>query len=425
MNLLTASKQAGDPAKSAAQEPAILLESVGVRYRVPQERINSFKEYAIRWLKGQVKYHSFWALKDVSFEVQKGEIFGLVGQNGAGKSTLLKLVARVLRPTQGRVLVRGRVAPLLEMGAGFHPELTGRENIYLNGAMLGLTRAEMNARFDRIVDFAELWDFIDSPLRTYSSGMWARLGFAVATDVEPDVLIVDEILAVGDAAFQHKSSRRIDSFRERGTTIFLVSHSMDLVESMCSRAAWLDHGELVAIGPAKSVVDRYLGRVREEESSQLVQAQIAPTEHRWGSRRIEITQVRILDQHMQPQGVFSTGDALILEMEYSVNRPVESPHFGLAIHRSDGVHITGPNTSLVGMRLGVVTHGGKITYTIDHLSLLEGEYKLSVAAISNDDTELFDYHDGLYPFRVDNHGLEHSERFGLVTLNGEWEHNPQ
>jgi ABC-type polysaccharide/polyol phosphate transport system ATPase subunit len=181
----------------------------------------------------------------------------LIGQNGAGKSTLLKLIARVLRPTSGRVVVRGHVAPLLEFGAGFHPELSGRENIYLNGALLGFTSKEMDEKFNRIVDFAELWDFIDAPLRTYSSGMWARLGFAVATDVKPDILIIDEILSVGDEAFQRKSATRMQEFRDQGATILLVSHTMLTIEEMCKQTAWLHHGQLMAIGETQQVIQAY------------------------------------------------------------------------------------------------------------------------------------------------------------------------
>ena len=240
-----------------APAEAIYVENASVRYRVPHERIPTFKEYMIRKIQGKIKHHSFWALKDVDLSVQKGEVFGLVGQNGAGKSTLLKLIARVLRPTEGRVIVRGRVSPLLEMGAGFHAELTGRENVYLNGTILGFTRQEIDAKFDHIVDFAELWDFIDAPLRTYSSGMWARLGFAVATDVDPDILIVDELLSVGDESFQRKSAARIESFRQQGVTILLVSHTMDTILNMCQRAAWLDHGKIMAVGEVKDVIAAY------------------------------------------------------------------------------------------------------------------------------------------------------------------------
>ncbi len=239
---------------------AVHLEAVSVRYRVPSERVGSFKEYFIRRLKGQVQMRTFWALQDVSFEVNRGEVFGLVGVNGAGKSTLLKVVARVLRPTRGRVVVRGRVAPLLELGAGFHPELTGEENIYLNGALLGFSRHEMQEKYDQIVDFSELGEFINAPIRTYSSGMYARLGFSVATASEPDVLIVDEVLSVGDEAFQKKCEARINAFRQRGAAILLVSHTMATIEEMCQRAAWLDHGTLKAIGEPTQVIQAYRER---------------------------------------------------------------------------------------------------------------------------------------------------------------------
>lgn len=242
---------------STENEAVIRLENASVLYRIPTERFSTFKEYAIRWVQGKVKHRVFWAIKEINLTVRKGEVFGLIGPNGAGKSTLLKLIARVLRPTEGRVYVRGRVAPLLELGAGFHPELTGRENIYLNGAMLGFTRQEMAHKFDRIVQFSELEEFIDAPIRTYSSGMWARLGFAVATDEQPEILIIDEILSVGDDAFQRKSSARIRSFQENGATILLVSHNMEVIQSMCQRAAWLNHGRLCGIGDAAKVVQMY------------------------------------------------------------------------------------------------------------------------------------------------------------------------
>ncbi len=235
----------------------IRLENVAVRYRVPHERIGTFKEYAIRWMQRKVHYESFLALKDANLSVSQGEAFGLIGRNGAGKSTLLKLVARVLPPSSGRVLVRGRVAPLLELGAGFHADLTGRENIFLNGALLGFSHKQMEEKFERIVDFAELWEFIDAPLRTFSSGMIARLGFAVATDTQPDVLIVDEILGVGDEAFQKKCAGRIASFREKGTTILLVSHDMETVLNMCTRAAYLERGVIRYTGDVHAAVENY------------------------------------------------------------------------------------------------------------------------------------------------------------------------
>lgn len=386
-----------------------------------QERIGTFKEYAIRWVKGQIRHKNFQALDNISLDVKRGEVFGLIGKNGAGKSTLLKLVARVLRPTTGRVWVKGRVAPLLEIGAGFHPELTGRENIYLNGTMLGFTRREIDARFERIVEFAELGDFINAPLRTYSSGMWARLGFAVATDTQPEVLIVDEVLSVGDEAFQRKSFERIQSFREQGATILLVSHNMDAIETMCQRAAWLDRGKVAALDSAQSVVAQYLGRVRTDTAESMGQAQL-DTEHRWGNRKIEITRVRIMNNQHIEESIFYTGQTLVLKIDYIAHQPVQSPLFGIAIHRNDGLHISGPNTAFAKIDLGLVNGVGEITYTIQSLSLLEGLYHISVASVNREDTEIFDYHHMAYDFRVLNYGHSNVEKYGVVTLDGVWQH---
>jgi len=243
---------------SKQNSKVINFDKVGVRYRIPSERISSFKEYSIRWIQRKVTHRDFWALRDLNLSIDRGETFGLIGPNGAGKSTLLKLIARVFKPTSGRVVVRGQVAPLLEFGAGFHPELTGRENIFLNGALMGFAHQEMEAKFEGIVDFAELWDFIDVPLRTYSSGMWARLGFAVATDVDADILLIDEVLSVGDESFQRKSSTRMQEFRDRGASSVLVSHNMDMIIKMCDRTAWLDHGQIKAVGKTSEVVQAYL-----------------------------------------------------------------------------------------------------------------------------------------------------------------------
>lgn len=242
---------------SSYKEPVVLLENVGVRYRIASERVATFKEYLIRRFQGKIALGDFWALRQVDLQIFKGETIGLIGPNGAGKSTLLKLVARVMRPTKGRVWVKGVVAPLLEFGAGFHPDLTGRENIFLNGALLGFTNDEMQEKYDRIVDFAELREFIDVPVRNYSSGMAARLGFAVATDIDPDILILDEVLSVGDESFQRKSLAKMEEFREQGATIILVSHNMETIVEMCKRAVWLDHGQITMIGNTNQVVPAY------------------------------------------------------------------------------------------------------------------------------------------------------------------------
>jgi ABC-2 type transport system ATP-binding protein len=253
MNLLTVS----EPVTISADEFSLRLQDISVRYRIPHERYATLREHAIRWLKRRIRYDDYLALRNVSLQVRQGEMLGIIGPNGAGKSTLLKVIARVLKPKQGTVWIRGRVAPLLECGAGFHTELTGRENIYLNGTLLGLSRKEIDARFQGIVSFAELQDFIDAPLRTYSSGMVSRLGFAVATDANADILIIDEVLSVGDASFQKKSLERIHRFRRESTTILFVSHDLETVASMCNRVIWLDHGIIKANGAARDVVREY------------------------------------------------------------------------------------------------------------------------------------------------------------------------
>jgi len=256
--MLTASDLTESPqAFASAREPIVVLEDVSVQYRVPKERIGTFKEYAIRALQRRLQFMKFLALKDVSLTIFRGEVFGIIGNNGAGKSTMLKVISRVLRPTKGRVALYGKIAPLLELGAGFHPELSGRENVYLNGALLGYNQAEMDAVFENIVDFAELREFIDAPVRTYSSGMYARLGFAVATARVPEILIVDEILSVGDESFQKKSNDLMQNFQKQGTTVLIVSHNLNKIQDMCQRVAWLNRGELKMVGDPAEVVQAY------------------------------------------------------------------------------------------------------------------------------------------------------------------------
>ncbi len=239
------------------QSPAIILEHASVRYRSSEEPYWSFKEFAIRALQNRLKLKDFWALDDITFSVEKGETFGIIGRNGAGKSTLLKLISRVLSPTKGKVITSGMVAPLLELGAGFHAELTGRENTFLNATLLGHPMREIKEHLPEILDFAQIDGYVDSPIRTYSSGMIARLGFAVATSWKPDILILDEILAVGDEEFRKKCYDRMRKFREGGTTILLVSHDLTTIEKMCSRAAWLDQGRTKALGDVNNVIQAY------------------------------------------------------------------------------------------------------------------------------------------------------------------------
>jgi homopolymeric O-antigen transport system ATP-binding protein len=236
----------------------VILQNVSVCYRLPRERFRTIKEYAIRYIQRRLEYVEFWALHDINLKIRRGEVLGVIGANGAGKSTLLKVISRVLYPTQGRMWTCGRVAPLLELSAGFHPELTGRENIFLNGSLLGFSRKEMEARFERIVDFAGLWEFIEVPVRTYSTGMVGRLGFAIATDVNPDILLIDEVLSVGDAEFANKAQTRIAEFCSADIAIVIVTHALDRIKEMCQRVIWLEHGRIVAEGDPATVIDMYL-----------------------------------------------------------------------------------------------------------------------------------------------------------------------
>jgi ABC-type polysaccharide/polyol phosphate transport system ATPase subunit len=235
----------------------IVLQDVSVRYRLPKERVHSFKEFIIKSFKGHMEYEEFWALKNITFQVPPGEMLGIVGRNGAGKSTLLKLIARVMKPTRGTVRVPGKVAPMIELGGGFDHELSGRENVYLLGSILGISRREMDKKFDAISEFTELEDFMETPLRAYSSGMITRLGFAVVIAVDPEIMILDEVLAVGDTAFQEKCHAHIAKFRQAGGTILFVSHSLDQILKFCDRALWLERGEIRSWGDTPGVVRQY------------------------------------------------------------------------------------------------------------------------------------------------------------------------
>ncbi len=422
MSLLTAS----EPhvlAPPQERDTVVRLQEVAVRYQVPQEPIRSLKEYVIRRTKQQIRHREFWALRDINIEVKRGEALGIIGRNGAGKSTLLKVISRVMRPTRGSVWVHGRIAPLLELGAGFHPELTGRENVFLNGTLLGHSHHEIAKCFDAIVDFAGIWEFIDAPLRTYSTGMATRLGFSVATAWQPDILILDEVLSVGDEEFQLKSAERIQELRANGATILFVSHSIELVTSMCQRAIWLDQGAIAAVGAADLVARQYRGDALAVEAKRLAEASHgeAPAE-RGGAPAIKIAHPRILNANGAAKNIFRTGDRMVLEMDYIAHRPIPAPIFGVAIHRHDGTHITGPNTSFAGLALPTAHGNGTVRYTIPTLPLLEGLYHISIAIVNHDDTEMFDYQDRVLSFRVINKGGNVKERYGLMTLNGEWEY---
>lgn len=380
---------------------------------------------------------TFPALTNVSFAVPKGSTYGVIGRNGSGKSTALKLVAGITKPTSGTVAVEGRISALIELGAGFHPEISGRENVFINGIMLGLSKREIQERFDEIVDFAELREFIDAPVKTYSSGMYMRLGFAVAINVNPDVLLVDEVLAVGDEGFTHKCLDKFAEFRRRGKTILLVTHSLNLVERFCDEALWLDDGRAMSHGDPKRVIDAYLMKVEEGEEKLLAETTAKAlagqerlegqdgqegreglegqdgterptdptadmqqaTEGRWGSREVEITDVAFLDSTGQPSFVFHSGDAVAIRIKVRAAKPVDDFVFGVGLFNADGVCCYGTNTYLEEMRSEGLSGEGEATFSIESLDLVEGTYKADVAVHKRDGFP-YDYHRLLYTFRI-------------------------
>jgi ABC-type polysaccharide/polyol phosphate transport system ATPase subunit len=376
---------------------------------------------------------TFPATRDVTFTLPKGRTLGVIGRNGSGKSTLLKLVAGITKPTQGEVRVDGRISALIELGAGFHPEISGRENVFINGIMLGLTKREITRRFDEIVEFAELQDFIDAPVKTYSSGMYMRLGFAVAIHVDPDVLLVDEVLAVGDEGFTHKCLDKFSEFKRRGKTILLVTHSLGLVERFCDEALWLDAGQKMGMGDPKRVVGAYITDVEVSEEEQLAAADaktqeaatvISPdepasavlpdnpvdvaeapadmfraTEGRWGSREVEITNVRLVGSDGDAGHVFHSGGPLTIRI--SLRAPIVIDDFvvGVGIFNAEGICCYGTNTSLEELRAVRMLGDAEARFRIESLDLVEGTYKLDVA-IHKQDGYPYDYHRLLYTFRV-------------------------
>jgi ABC-type polysaccharide/polyol phosphate transport system ATPase subunit len=365
---------------------------------------------------------TFTALDGVSFEVKKGSAFGVIGENGSGKSTLLKLLAGITKPTRGRLQVEGRISALIELGAGFHPEISGRENVMINGIMLGLTRRQVEERFREIVEFAELERFIDAPVKTYSSGMYARLGFAVAIHVDPDVLLIDEVLAVGDEAFTRKCLDKIGEFRRRGKTILIVTHSLGLVEKMCDEVLWLRRGRVEGQGDPKRVVDAYLTYVAGGEEKLLAQEHghapaaqgTAPEppgedeaprgyqEGRWGGREVEISRVRLLDGKGRERHVYVPGEPLTIALDVEAASPVDDFVFGVGLFAADGTSVYGTNTDLEDYRPARISGRAEVRFEIEALRLVEGTYLVDVAAHAKDGTP-YDYHRGLYSFRVKSH----------------------
>ena len=389
---------------------AVRAEAVGKSYVLRRERRRTLKEVVLRQYAPADRVD---ALHDVSFEVARGEAFGVVGSNGSGKSTLLKLVAGTSHPSAGRLEVDGRVSALLELGAGFHPDFTGRENAFLNGSLLGLPKKAMEAAMPAVEAFADIGRFFDAPVKTYSSGMYARLGFAVAVHLDPDVLLVDEVLAVGDEYFQHKCFAKIADFRREGRTILLVSHDLGAVSRLCERAMWLDAGRVAALGPTRETLNAYQRTVGEREQRE--RAARGEVGQRWGSKEVEIVRARVLGPDGGERAVLDSGEPATIEIAYRNPAGVGDAVFGVYVYRDDGVGVYGTNTLMDGCAVPV-REAGVARFVTDALDLLPGAYDVDVGIIDPQD-RYYDYLQKGLSLRV----IGRSREVGIVRLRHHWE----
>lgn len=423
------------PAPAPRASVAVALEHVSKKFVLRQERHRSLQRLLLdlvlfRW---DGRPDTLWALRDVSFHLERGRTLGIIGQNGSGKSTLLKLLSGVLRPTQGTVRVNGKVSALLELGAGFHPELTGRENVFLNGAFLGLSRRILAERYDDIVRFAELERFMDTPVKHYSSGMYMRLGFAIAVHVDPDILLIDEVLAVGDASFRQKCYAVFSEFKRRGKTLVYVSHDMNSVARFCDEVLWLDHGEVQDYGEPERVIHRYLQAARRhyevaaaaeraahpERSVPADPVEVKPRETRWGSGEVRIEEVQIEDGGGRPGWRRRTGDGMVVRLRYRAAMACPDVTFGVAIHRADGLYIHGTSSDST-LRLSVQEGEGEVVCRYASLPLLEGNYVLTAGVWPGDAWRTpFDMRAGVLHFTVA--APPRSADDGLVPIPHAWE----
>jgi lipopolysaccharide transport system ATP-binding protein len=389
---------------------AIRAEHLEKRYRLQTGRAPTLKELLLRQIPPAEVVQ---ALRDVSFTVERGHCFGVVGANGSGKSTLLKLIAGTAKPTSGTIEVEGRISALLELGAGFHPDFTGRENAYLNGSLLGLTRKQTEAAMPKIEAFAQLGRFFDAPIKTYSSGMAARLGFAVAVHVDPEVLLVDEVLAVGDEYFQHKCYAKIAEFRGAGKTIVLVSHDIGLIQRLCDSAIWLDQGRVAATGTVRDVATAYHLEVGERELRE--RALRGEVGGRSGSGEIEIVSAKVIGPDGAPKTLLEIGDRAAFEIRYRNPGGIKDAVFGVYVYRDDGTGIYGTNTMLDEVAVPL-REDGVVRFAMDSLALLPGGYDVDVAATDRSDRH-YDYHQKALNFRV----VGSSREVGIARLPHRWE----
>lgn len=382
-------------------QDAILVENVGKRFRrYHAEKPVTFMEAALKGFQRVKPLDELWALRGVSFEVAAGEMIGVIGHNGAGKSTLLQLLGKVAHPSEGCIKMRGRVGALLDLGAGFHGDLTGRENVFVTAIVAGLPRREVARRFNQIVDFAELEGFIDNPVRTYSTGMMMRLAFSVAVHTNPQILLVDEFLSVGDLSFQAKCLNRIAEMKEHGCAIVLVSHDVNQVERLCDRALWLKHGTVVAYGEPKLVVGQYTMEMRSptQQPPKLTPGgtELRVNENRFGSQDVEISDVRL-----RPNPIIESGNSLCIEVDYQTHQSLDSAIFSITVSQENGVPCLDVNTLDMGIPYVRLQEQGTIKLTLDRLDLVGGKYFVNVGIYKQDWSYAYDFHWHVYPLTVD------------------------
>ena len=422
---------------------AIHVEHVSKEFKVYFDKGVYLKERAL--FKERNRHEIRKVLKDISFDVKKGEAIGLVGENGCGKSTMLKLLSRIMYPDTGKIETHGRVSALIELGAGFHPDMSGRENIYTNAAIFGLTKAEIDRRLQTIIDFSELGDYIDNPVRTYSSGMYMRLAFSVAINVDADILLIDEILAVGDVAFQAKCFNKLRDIKRKGTTIVIVSHSLGQIEQICDKSYWIEGGLVRAEGNPVDVHQKYLrymsertGTLSENDEAAQVEVPVTAAEqaaaegnkgddavvkgdfasedgNRWGSNDIVFTTVWMENAEGERTNRFECGKPLRIVMPYRIYRPVEHVVFGIGIFRNDGIQCYGTNTDLEHLPVELKQDEGRVVVEIKYNSLLEGVYTLDIA-MHKPDGFPFDYCKSCMEFSV----YSIVKDAGIMRLEHEW-----
>lgn len=380
----------------------IVVNRLGKQFkRFHPERPKTLEQTFIKGFRLRKPVGHFWALREVSFSVARGQMLGVIGKNGSGKSTLLRLIGGVGRPDEGTVKINGRIGALLELGTGFHPDLTGRENIFLQGVISGLNRREVRQRFDEIVAFAEIEDFIDNPVRTYSSGMRMRLAFAVAVHTDPEILLIDEVLAVGDLGFRRKCLDRIAKFRKEGKTIILVSHDTSQIKLLCDEALWLEAGQVAAHGKTEKVIRSYIAEAKAETQQQTRAARrhddstngkILYEKNRAGAKALEIIDLRLLNADGTTITTLSTGEPLNIEIDYVASHPVEAPIFGIGIYRDDHQLCFRTNTAAKGLALPTLEGPGRLTLHLERLDLVGGHYFVNVGAYEQQWAHTYDFH---------------------------------